>query len=204
MAEKGWSGMVAPYGVPTGDSARFKRMFRHGTIANRQTPFALYWQPKTGGGHDGAVIVGRVDYVDVDDPDGIWAAGVLFDPAQVPEAAQALHLLTNKVIGPSVDLDDSDFEVYDQATGQPVHADCGQFDTCPTHQVMIPSRARVAGVTLVGMPAFAEMGHSLELWDTDTDYDEGDFCATCPDDYVSEVRTDFSDLVFAPRSPRCC
>lgn len=200
MAEIGWSGMVAPYGVPTGDSARMKRMFRAGTIANRQTPFPLYWQPRTGGGHEGAVIVGRVDHVDVDDPDGIWAAGVLFDPAQVPEAAQARYLLDNKVIGPSVDLDDSDFEVFDQETGQPVHTDCGQFGTCPTHQVLIPSRARVAGVTLVGMPAFAEMGHSLQLREPDADDDESDFCADCPDGNVSEVRADFSDMAFAPRS----
>lgn len=198
MAEIGWSGMVAPYGRPTGDSARMKRMFRAGTIANRQTPFALYWQPRTGGGHEGAVIVGRVDYVDVEDPDGIWAAGVLFDPERVPEAAQARFLLENKVVGPSVDLDDADFEVFDQMTGQPVHPDCGQFDTCPTHQVLVPSQARVAGVTLVGMPAFAEMGSSLEMWDVDEDYDE--LCTTCPDDYVSQVNADFSALPFAPRS----
>lgn len=198
MAEIGWSGMVAPYGRPTGDSARMKRMFRAGTIANRQTPFALYWQPRTGGGHEGAVIVGRVDYVDVEDPDGIWAAGVLFDPERVPEAAQARFLLENKVVGPSVDLDDADFEVFDQVTGQPVHPDCGQFDTCPTHQVLVPSQARVAGVTLVGMPAFAEMGSSLEMWDVDEDYDE--LCTTCPDDYVSQVNADFSALPFAPRS----
>lgn len=195
MAETGWSGMVAPYNQPTGDSARMKRMFRPGTIANRQTPFALYWQPKTGGGHEGAVIVGRVDYVDVDDPAGIFAAGVLFDPQRIPEAAQARFLLDNKVVGPSVDLDDSDFEVYDQLTGQPVHADCGQFGTCPTHQVLIPSQARVAGVTLVGMTAFAEMGHSLDLWDRDED----ELCNDCPEDDVSLVNADFSRFAIAGR-----
>lgn len=199
MGEIGWSGMVAPYNQPTGDSARMKRMFRPGTIANRQTPFALYWQPRTGGGHEGAVIVGRVDYVDVDDPEGIWAAGVLFDPEKVPEAAQARFLLDEKVVGPSVDLDDTDFEVFDQMTGLPVHPDCGQFDTCPTHQVLVPSRARVSGVTLVGMTAFAEMGHSLEMWDTSVDYDD-DFCGDCEEGYVSAVNTDFSTLPFAPRS----
>lgn len=202
MADTPWSGFIAPYNVPTGDSARTKRMFRPGTIAFRQTPFPLYWQRETGqGGHGGSVIVGRVDYVDTDDPQGIFAAGVIYDAARVPEAERAEFLLREKVIGPSVDLDDSDFEVYDQFTGAPVDPNCAAYDTCPTHQVFVPSQARVAGVTLVGIPAFAEMGHSLELGDPADPFDDGDeFCATCPDEHVSSVNADFGGFAVAGRA----
>jgi hypothetical protein len=185
--ETAWSGMIAPYGLTTGDSANVKRMFKPGTITHRATPFSLLWQPTSEGAHAGAVIVGRVDEIDVNDPDGIWAMGVFFDPAVIPEATQAMYLLTKGVVGPSVDLDDTAFEVFDADTGQVVHADCGDTGSCPVRQVYVPEQARVSAVTLVAMPAFSEMGHSLTIHTADdlagfaADAEEAaeDFCAPC-------------------------
>lgn len=194
-----WAGMVAPYNVPTGDTANMKRMFRPGTIANRAVPFALFWQPQTGGGHDGAVIVGRVDHIDTEAPEGIYAAGVFFPESVVPEAGKAMYLLENGVVGPSVDLDDSAFEVFDADTGQPVSPDCGEMGACPVRQVFVPEQARVSGITLVGIPAFAEMGHSMALLRRDAPAapaaPEDEYCGDC------NWAMDFSwaDLPYGPR-----
>lgn len=196
-----WAGMVAPYNMPTGDTANVKRMFRPGTIANREVPFALFWQPQTGGGHDGAVIVGRVDYIDTEAPEGIYAAGVFFPETIVPEAGKAMYLLENRVVGPSVDLDDSAFEVYDADTGQPVSPDCGEYGACPVRQVFVPDQARISGITLVGIPAFAEVGHSMAILRPDATAmaapaaPDDEYCGDC----TWQMDFSWADIPFGPR-----
>ena len=123
--------MLAPINAPTGDGRRFAT----GAIKLAPTPFPLEWVRERQGGHDGAVTVGAVHetsiasvaqaleagWVTADevkeaglDKDNlaIWATGVMFDdvdreelPQLAQDVAQAMHLIGERVLGPSVDLD---------------------------------------------------------------------------------------------------
>lgn len=70
-------GVLAVEGEPTGDSP--KRIFAPGSLEWAATPLALKWQPVEDEGHDGAVIVGRIDE--------IWRDGALINFRGVMDSA---------------------------------------------------------------------------------------------------------------------
>lgn len=137
-------GLVAPVEVPTGDG----RMFAAGKLTHRNVPVPLLVRFSSGG-HDGAVVVGRIDRF-YDGPGGYWAEGEFLDPEQVPEVTKAIYMIQNKLMGPSVDLD-RDFTV--EAVAHPLRKDkkAGLF-----------KEYNVIGVTLVPMPAFPQVHLSVE------------------------------------------
>lgn len=98
-----WMAPLAPIGIPTGDG----RMFRPGALSFRALPLPLEWAKARNGGHAGAVTVGRILGTTIG-PDATgqeyaWGYGDLFDPAVIPEAAQALALIEGGVAGLSLD-----------------------------------------------------------------------------------------------------
>lgn len=129
MAER-WTGVLARLNTPTGDG----RMISAEGITNRNLPLPLMWQRKTEDGHGGSVIVGRIEELNFTD-DMVTASGTLLD---VPEADEARKMIEAGVIGPSVDLDDLDYVMDDQ------------------ERILITD-ARIAGATLVPIPAFADV-----------------------------------------------
>lgn len=140
-----FKGLVAPVDVPTGDG----RMFAAGKITHRPTPFPLMAKFSSGGGHDGAVIIGKINRI-YDGPGGYWAEGEFLDPAHSPEVAKAVYMLQQKVMGPSVDLD-RDFTV--QAVKHP---------TRPERKAGLFSEGNIIGITLVPMPAFPQVHLSVD------------------------------------------
>lgn len=159
MSRQRWSGLLAPYGRPTGDG----RMIE-GNIDVRPLPLSFRWQPEDSEGHGGAVSVGRIlaagtrqevvaaGFPDVPDQGaGIYGGGDLFDPSQytggsadaiVAAAAQMADGLGLV----SVDLVDCDAEFVE--SGDDVQ--------------LIIHAGTLAGSTLVGIPAFAEARVELE------------------------------------------
>lgn len=133
MAEQ-WTAVLARMGTPTGDG----RILTPGGITNRDLPLPLMWQRRTEDGHGGAVIVGRIEEMSFTD-DRVIATGTLLD---VPEAAEARTLIESGVIGPSVDLDDLNYVMDDE-------------------ERIIVTDARIAGATLVPIPAFADVSISM-------------------------------------------
>lgn len=128
-------GVLGRLGLPTGDG----RIISPGGLASRDLPLPLSWQRESGDGHGGSTVVARIETLQFHE-DMVTYTGHMLD---VSDAWEAEVLIEAGVIGPSMDLDDLDYVVDDQ------------------DRVIITS-ARVAGATLVAIPAFAEVSINLD------------------------------------------
>lgn len=129
-----WTGVLARMGVPTGDG----RILDPAGGAARNLPLPLAWQPESGDGHDGSMIVARIESLNFSNG-MVMAEGTMLDSAPY----QVIELLEAGVIGPSVDLDDIEY----------VQSQEGQI---------VLTKWRVAGATLVAIPAFADVSVTLD------------------------------------------
>lgn len=133
-----WRGPIAPINKRTGD----RRMFGAGSLGHRSFPLPAMFQIATGTGHGNAVAVATLDgFAEVGNVVEGW--GRFLDPRLVPEVPRAIYLLREGVYGPSVDLEpDLTFEIVadDEEDG-----------------LIRITRGKVAGVTFVSKPAFADL-----------------------------------------------
>jgi hypothetical protein len=129
-----WTAVLARLGVPTGDG----RILAPGGISSRDLPLPLLWQETTGDGHGGAQVVGRIESMSFDNG-MVTATGSLLEgtPWNLEEMLEA------GVIGPSVDLDDIEY-VMD------------------ANELIVITQGRIAGATLVAIPAFADVSITLD------------------------------------------
>ena len=129
-----WSGVLARMGVPTGDG----RILDPAGASARSMPLPLLFQRQTDEGHGGSIVVGSIE--DIEFRDGMaLGRGTLLESAP-PDVVEQLE---QGVIGPSVDLDDIEY-VMD------------------VDENIVMTRWRVAGATLVAIPAFADVSVTLE------------------------------------------
>jgi hypothetical protein len=141
--------LVIPEEIESGDGRRFKK----GAIEIRELPLPLLWQVKTGEGHNGSVVVGRIDYmerIEGDMGNGIGNATGVFDQGEYGQEAE--RLVRNGFIrGVSADLDQFEAsQETDQKDNQ--QEDSGKIGT----DKLVITHARVMAVTLVPKPAFQE------------------------------------------------
>jgi hypothetical protein len=149
-----WHGILAPENVASGD----KRKFGTDSLRWRDLPLPLAYQKTTATGHDGSVVVGRIDEVWKEDG-MVKASGVFLSTS---EADEAVGMLAEGAIrGVSVDVDDATLQMEDQ-DGNPVEAT--EFDD---NTVMNFTSGRICGATLCAIPAFAEAFVSLGEWALD-------------------------------------
>jgi hypothetical protein len=136
-----WHSVLAPEEQATGDG----RMFAKDSISWRNLPLPLLYQHETGVNHGGSVRVGRID--EIWKPEGsneIRARGVF---NRTTEAQRVIEgIMDGSVRGVSVDVDDMELD-FERST------DDGQDAYGGT---MVFSRARVAGLTIVAIPAYQE------------------------------------------------
>ena len=130
-----FTAVLARLGTPTGDG----RILSPGGITSRDLPLPLSWQRESEEGHGGSVVVARIESLEFHQ-DMVTATGSMLD---VGGAWEAEELIEAGVIGPSVDLDDLTYVVDDQ------------------ERIIITS-ARIAGATLVSIPAFADVSITLD------------------------------------------
>jgi hypothetical protein len=93
-----WRAVMVVIGRPTDDGRQFD------AITWRDPPLSLLWQIETADGHDGAVVVGRVDaiYPDAEDQSVIWAEGVFDVHSEM--GRECLRLVDEQMLrGVSVD-----------------------------------------------------------------------------------------------------
>lgn len=129
-----WHGVLARLGVRTGDG----RILSETGGSSRDLPLPLMYQRETGDGHGGAVVVGRIESIRI--ADGmVTATGSMLEDS----GWSAMEALEAGVIGPSVDLDDIEY-VMD------------------ADENIVLTRWRVAGATLVAVPAFADVSLTLD------------------------------------------
>lgn len=133
--------LVIPEGLESGDGRTFER----GALSMRSFPIPLMWQIKTGDGHDGAFVVGRIDRVERIE-DGLGNAYGVFDTG--PYGAEAQRMVENKMLRfVSADLDR--FEADEVTSFKEDSDDVG------VTKLRI-KKGRLMGVTLVAKPAFQE------------------------------------------------
>lgn len=190
--------MLAPINRSTGDGRRFAT----GGIELAPTPFPFEWVRSREGGHDGAVTVGAVQetsiasvaealaagWVTADEVResglakedlAIWATGVMFDdvdrdemPTLAEDVAHAMHLIGERVLGPSVDLDSFEGIPVKEGTDEEVTWDMIEESELAGEELKIEllvTSGRVRAGTLVSIPAFMETSRPLALIETELD-----------------------------------
>lgn len=142
--------LVIPEECESGDG----RTFVKESITIRELPLPLLWQIKTGTGHDGSVVVGRIDSMERTDQ-GIGNASGVFDTGAYGIEAQ--RMVENGFMrGVSADLDQ--FEAKEEELA----ADADEADGKIGGQKIKITAARVMAVTIVPKPAFEEC--TIELY----------------------------------------
>lgn len=153
-AEKG-SKFFIPMLIPEETESGDGRKFRKGSISMRELPVPLLWQIKTGQGHDGSVVVGRIDYIERIDG-GMGNAYGVFDTG--PYGREAERLVRHGFLrGVSVDLDQ--FEAKEDKNIKKENADDGQEYG---KDKLTINKARIMAATIVAKPAFQECSILIE------------------------------------------
>jgi hypothetical protein len=136
--------LLVPEGVESGDGRKFKA----NAIDIRELPLPLLWQIQTGEGHNGSVVVGRIDKLERI-PGGLGNAEGVFDNG--PYGREAERLVRGGFLrGVSADLDQ--FEAKEDAS--PENAEDSGEDL--GKKKMTINHARVMAATIVAKPAFQE------------------------------------------------
>jgi hypothetical protein len=137
--------LVIPEDIESGDGRRFDK----GAIEIRELPLPLMWQIKTAEGHNGSVVVGRIDHMERVE-NGIGNATGVFDQGEYGQEAE--RLVRNGFIrGVSADLDQFEASQETDLTDNK-QEDSGKIGT----DKLVITHARVMAVTLVPKPAFQE------------------------------------------------
>lgn len=139
--------LVIPEEMESGDGRKFKK----GAIELRELPLPLLWQIKTGAGHDGSVVVGRIDRMERTE-NGIGNAHGVFDSGDYGQEAERL-VREGFIRGVSADMDK--FEAAEEVEEVAASED-PEDDTTIKKEKIVISKARVMAVTIVPKPAFQE------------------------------------------------
>jgi hypothetical protein len=183
--------LVIPEGVETGDGRTFKR----GAITVRELPLPLLWQIKTSDGHDGSVVVGRIDTMERTD-DGIGNARGVFDIG--PYGREVERMVRNGFIrGVSADLDrfeaseenpndtaDSKSDIEDLK--EDLKEEIKKSEKIGGTKIKV-DKARVMAVTIVPKPAFEECKIYIEEDTNSSQQQEEDMKPMADGVYVDQV-----------------
>lgn len=137
-------GVLVVEGIETGD----RRKFAEGAITWRNLPLPLLWAKANNGGHDGSVVVGRIEEITRAEDGTFPFSGFMNTTA---EADECIGLLADRSLrGISVDIDDATLELQTRSGAE--------FDgeTDPDDVLEVLTKARVSAATIVPIPAFQE------------------------------------------------
>lgn len=162
--------VLIPEEIKTGDNRKFKS----GAISLGELPIPLLWQEKTGAGHDGSYVVGRIDSIEpLEGEEGLKGYGEargVFDTG--PFGREAERLVRNKMLrGVSADLDEFEANVNSnevtELSGDEVETEEDSSGDKIKNDAITVTKARVRAATLVAKPAFQEC--ALEIIDEDVE-----------------------------------
>jgi hypothetical protein len=135
--------LVIPEDYESGDGRQFEKE----SIDMRDLPLPLLWQIKTGDGHMGSVVVGRIDHMERVE-NGIGNAHGVFDTGEYGREAERL-VRHGFIRGVSADMDKFEAE---EVTAEVEDGDGSKVEK----QKLRIKQARVMAVTIVPKPAFQE------------------------------------------------
>lgn len=187
MDDTRWRGLLVPLGVSTGDGRRF---LPEG-LSFRDLPLPLKWQRQDTMGHDDSIVVGAMEEINVgtvaeavkqgwisedaaqsldSDMQGVWGVGVLFDsldseamPRLAEDVAEVLHLLSQQVVGPSVDPGEAEAVLAEEGSDEPLTeqrleellVQAYETGVEPPIEILFTTY-QIAAATLVPTPAFKQ------------------------------------------------
>ena len=143
---------VIPLAVPTETSSGDERSFKKNSITSRNLPLPLMWQIKTGAGHEGSVVVGRIDTLDILEDGSVANVRGVFDVGVFGREAE--RMVRGRFLrGVSVDLDKFEAEVEEPSEEEKELA--SKKNSIKNEKILVES-ARLMGITIVPKPAFQE------------------------------------------------
>lgn len=146
---------IIPLAIPTETASGDERSFEKNSITSRQLPLPLMWQIKTASGHDGSVVVGRIDSYEVFEDGSIGNVRGVFDIGVFGREAE--RMVRGKFLrGVSVDLDKFKAQVEEETFDTQEEAEkASKKNTIENDKITVTS-ARLMGITIVPKPAFQE------------------------------------------------
>jgi hypothetical protein len=164
--------LVIPEGVESGDG----RSIEPGALTIRELPIPLLWQVKTADGHNGSVVVGRIDTMERTEA-GIGLATGFFDTGVY--GAEAERLVRNNFLrGVSADMDQFEAQSVTVEFDDESEEDPKKIQK----EKLVINKARIMAVTIVAKPSFQE----CKIFITETDTPEED--SVIPDGiYMDEL-----------------
>lgn len=142
--------LLVPEEVETGDG----RQFDAGAVDARDFPLPLFWQIAKANGHDGAVLVARIDSAERVESGGWGNARGVFDTGVYGREAERL-VRGGFLRGVSVDLDKFEAKVAPEPQAE-LATDEDTSDTIYKNEKITVASARIVGATLTPTPAFQE------------------------------------------------
>lgn len=150
-------GVAAPEGVATGDG----RMFAIGALSSRDLPLPLLYQPMSVEGHERAYTVGRLDEIWRDEANLMRYKGAIVLGKEL--AGEVVDGIIDATIrGVSVDVDDVEMdlsreqELMERMEAGDEDAKAEYLGMDGKMPMQIFAKARIAGLTIVSIPAFQE------------------------------------------------
>ena len=188
--ESSGSRFIIPLAVPTEVSSGDERSFKKNSITTRDLPLPLMWQIKTSSGHDGSVVVGRIDSIETLE-NGLGNARGVFDIG--PFGREAERMVRGGFLrGVSVDLDKFEAEVEAEHFETKEEAEKAAKKNSIKNDKIVVESARLMGITIVPKPAFQECYIMIEEEPTleleELDLPDGIYEET-PDDYEYQLAT---------------
>lgn len=143
---------IIPLAVPTETASGDERSFKKNSITHRDLPLPLMWQIKTESGHDGSVVVGRIDTLEIFEDGSIGNVRGVFDVG--PYGREAERMVRGQFLrGVSVDLDKFEAEVEEPSKEEKELA--SKKNSIKNDKIVVEA-ARLMGITIVPKPAFQE------------------------------------------------
>ena len=143
---------VIPLVIPEERESGDGRSFKKGAISVRELPIPLLWQIKTAGGHDGSVVVGKIEHIERVE-NGLGNATGVFDSGA--HAKEVIRLIRNGFIrGISADMDQ--FEAKETKTSKEKMEDATEDQKELSKDKIVINKARIMAATIVPKPAFQE------------------------------------------------
>lgn len=190
--EKCGAAFRIPIVIPEGRESGDGRKFRKGSIEYRDLPLPLLWQIKTADGHDGSVVVGRIDHMERTE-DGIGNAYGVFDVSEFGKEAERM-VRDGFIRGVSADLDR--FEASEQKAEDDTELGENKKKKIGGGKIDI-DHARVMAVTIVPKPAFQECRIYIEE-NTDAGESQEENMRQIPDGiYVEDVESTDAEAIVA-------
>lgn len=182
--------LVIPEGKESGDGRKFGK----GSIEYRELPLPLLWQVKTADGHDGSVVVGRIDHMERTD-DGIGNAYGVFDVSEYGKEAE--RMVRNGFIrGVSADLDKFEANEEDNDESIELENKTKKKKKIGGGKINI-DHARVMAVTIVPKPAFQECRIYLEETTNAGESQEADMTQAPDGVYAEDVESSEAQVIVA-------